>query len=83
MLETRCRYLHLLPNGMRSSARNDLPGVSPYRWCWDIEGRLVDTKNQPFDIRGISVCRGMRFTDISVRVTIDHRMNVLDVAVWC
>lgn len=48
---------------------------------WDIEGRLVDTKDQPFDIEGDVRLPGDAVHDISVRVTIDHRMNVLDVAV--
>ncbi len=48
---------------------------------WDIEGRLVDTKDQPFDIHGDMRLPGDAVHDISVRVTIDHRMNVLDVAV--
>lgn len=48
---------------------------------WDIEGRLVDTKDQPFDIQGDVRLPGDAVHDISVRVTIDHRMNVLDVAV--
>lgn len=48
---------------------------------WDIEGRLVDTKDQPFDIQGDLRMPGDAVHDISVRVTIDHRMNVLDVAV--
>ena len=48
---------------------------------WDIEGRLVDTKDQPFDIHGDLRLPGDAVHDLSVRVTIDHRMNVLDVAV--
>ncbi len=48
---------------------------------WDIEGRLVDTKDQPFDIQGDIRLPGDAVHDISVRVTIDARMNVLDVAV--
>ncbi len=48
---------------------------------WDIEGRLVDTKDQPFDIQGDVRLPGDAVHDISVRVTIDQRMNVLDVAV--
>ena len=48
---------------------------------WDIEGRLVDTKDQPFDIHGDLRMPGNAVHDFSVRVTIDHRMNVLDVIV--
>lgn len=48
---------------------------------WDIEGRLVDTKDSPFDIHGDMRLPGDAVHDISVRVTIDHRMNVVDVAV--
>ena len=48
---------------------------------WDIEGHLVDTKDSPFDIHGDMRLPGDAVHDISVRVTIDHRMNVVDVAV--
>ena len=48
---------------------------------WDIEGRLVDTKDQPFPIHDQMRQPGEPVHDLSVRVTIDHRMNVLDVAV--
>lgn len=48
---------------------------------WDIEGHLQDTKDAPFDIHGDMRLPGDAVHDISVRLTIDHRMNVLDVAV--
>ncbi len=46
---------------------------------WDIEGHLVDTKDQEFRIQDDIRLPGDAVHDISVRVTIDHRMNVLDV----
>lgn len=49
---------------------------------WDIEGRLVDTKDQPFPIHEDVRQPGEAVHDLSVRVTIDPRMNVIDV-VWC
>jgi hypothetical protein len=47
---------------------------------WDIEGRLVDIKDQD-----ITLCDGVRrrgepIHDIRMRVTIDRAMNVVDVA---
>ena len=47
---------------------------------WDIEGRLVDTKDQPFPILEDVRQPGEPVHDISVRITIDTQMNVLDVA---
>ncbi|MDR2788390.1 MAG: DUF2889 domain-containing protein [Candidatus Accumulibacter sp.] len=47
---------------------------------WDIEGRLVDTKDQDIELRDGIRKRGEPIHDISVRVTIDRAMNVIDVA---
>lgn len=47
---------------------------------WDIEGRLVDVKDQDLDLHGETRRRGEPIHDISVRVTIDGAMNVVDVA---
>ncbi len=46
---------------------------------WDIEGRLVDVKDEDFVMRSGTRKRGDPVHDISVRVTIDPDMNVLDV----
>jgi len=47
---------------------------------WDIEGRLVDVKDHDLDLRDRMRKRGEPIHDISVRVTIDKAMNVIDVA---
>ncbi len=47
---------------------------------WDIEARLVDAKDQDFNIPSGLRKRGEPVHDISVRVTIDSAMNVVDVA---
>ena len=47
---------------------------------WDIEGRLVDVKDQDLELRNGVRRRGEPIHDISVRVTIDGAMNVVDVA---
>jgi hypothetical protein len=47
---------------------------------WDIEGRLIDVKDQDFNLRSGTRERGVPIHDISVRVTIDSAMNVIDVA---
>ena len=46
---------------------------------WDIEGRLVDVKDEDFVMRSGTRKRGDPVHDISVRVTIDPDMNILDV----
>lgn len=46
---------------------------------WDIEGRLTDVKDQDFDLRSGVRRRGEPIHDISVRVTIDSAMNVVDI----
>lgn len=48
---------------------------------WDIEGRLVDVKDQDIELRGGVRRSGEPIHDISVRVTIDRAMNVVDVAI--
>ena len=47
---------------------------------WDIEGHLVDIKDQDFVMRSGTRKSGDPIHDISVRVTIDTDMNVIDVA---
>jgi hypothetical protein len=47
---------------------------------WDIEGRLVDIKDQDIEVSGGVRKRGEPIHDISVRVTIDRAMNVIDIA---
>ncbi len=46
---------------------------------WDIEGHLVDIKDQDFVMRSGTRKSGDPIHDISVRVTIDTDMNVIDV----
>lgn len=47
---------------------------------WDIEARLIDVKDQDLNLRSGVRKRGEPIHDISVRVTIDEAMNVIDVA---
>lgn len=47
---------------------------------WDIEGRLLDVKDQDFELRDGTRRCGVPIHDIRVRVTIDSAMNVIDVA---
>lgn len=46
---------------------------------WDIEARLVDVKDQDLNLRSGVRKAGEPVHDISVRVTIDSAMNVIDV----
>jgi hypothetical protein len=46
---------------------------------WDIEGRLVDIKDLDIEVNGGIRRRGEPIHDVSVRVTIDRAMNVVDV----
>ena len=48
---------------------------------WDIEARLVDTKDHDFPLSTGLLKSGDAVHDMRVRVTIDRRMNVVDVAV--
>ena len=49
---------------------------------WDIEARLIDTKDHDYPLSSGLRLRGEAVHDMWVRVTIDHQMNVLD-AVAC
>ena len=46
---------------------------------WDIEAHLVDVKDQDLNLRSGVRKAGVPVHDISVRVTIDNAMNVVDV----
>lgn len=46
---------------------------------WDIEGQLVDTKDNPFPLHTGTRQPGEPIHDIRVRLTIDTKMNVLDI----
>ncbi len=43
---------------------------------WDIEGSLIDTKDYPFEIYGVSVRKGEPMHDIRVRLTVDESYTV-------
>ncbi|MDR0379188.1 MAG: DUF2889 domain-containing protein [Candidatus Accumulibacter sp.] len=47
---------------------------------WDIEGCLVDVKDQDLELRDGVRKRGEPIHEIGVRVTIDRAMNVVDIA---
>jgi len=47
---------------------------------WDIEARLVDTKDQDFNLSSGMRRRGEAIHEIGVRVTIDNTMTVIGVA---
>lgn len=47
---------------------------------WDIEGHLVDIKDHEFDLKEEVRQPGEAVHDISVRITIDTQMNVVDIA---
>jgi hypothetical protein len=49
---------------------------------WDIEARLTDTKGHDYPISSKTIPHGEAVHDMWVRVTIDHKMNVVD-AVAC
>lgn len=46
---------------------------------WDIEARLVDVKDQDFHVHSGVRQSGEPIHDISVRVTVDEAMNVVDI----
>ena len=46
---------------------------------WDIEARLVDIKDHPLDLKEEIRAPGQAVHDLSVRITIDTQMNVLDI----
>ncbi len=47
---------------------------------WDIEGHMTDTKDRDFPLRHGILKPGEPVHDMSVRVTVDNDMNVIDVA---
>ncbi len=47
---------------------------------WEVEARLVDTKDQDFPLSSGLRRPGEAVHDISVRITFDKRMNILDAA---
>ncbi|QLH50070.1 MAG: DUF2889 domain-containing protein [Candidatus Accumulibacter cognatus] len=62
--------------------RVQLDGYKREDGRWDIEARLVDTKDHDYPLSSGLRQRGEAVHDMWVRVTIDHQMNVLD-AVAC
>lgn len=46
---------------------------------WDIEGRLLDRKDEEFRIKEMRWAPGESLHDIRVRLTIDGAMNVIDI----
>lgn len=61
--------------------RIKLDGFKRADGLWDIEARLVDTKDHDFPLSSGLLKSGEAVHDMRVRVTIDSKMNVVDVAV--
>jgi hypothetical protein len=62
--------------------RVELAGYKRDDGHWDIEARLTDVKDQDYTLASKTVGRGEAVHDMSVRVTVDHKMRVVD-AVAC
>ena len=58
-----------------------LEGFKRADGLWDIEARLVDTKDQDYPLSSGLRRPGEAVHDMSVRVTIDGKMNILDAAI--
>jgi len=56
-----------------------LDGFKRADGLWDIEARLVDTKDQDYPLSVGLLKAGSAVHDMSVRVTIDRKMNILGV----
>jgi len=56
----------------------ELGGYKRVDGLWDIEARLIDRKDHNYPISSKTIARGEAVHDMSVRVTIDAKMNVLD-----
>ncbi len=65
----------------RMHQRNvQLEGFKRVDGLWDIEARMVDTKDQDYPLSSGVRKPGEAVHDMSVRVTIDSKMNILDAA---
>lgn len=60
--------------------RVQLDGFKRVDGNWDIEAHLTDVKNHSYPISSKTIAPGEPVHDMSVRVTIDVKMNVLDAA---
>lgn len=58
--------------------RVQLDGYKRVDGLWDIEARLTDLKDHDYPLSAKTIARGEAVHDMWVRVTIDHKMNVLD-----
>ena len=45
---------------------------------WDIEARITDAKDHDYAVSSKTIAKGELVHDMSVRITIDQQMNVLD-----
>ena len=57
-----------------------LDGYKRVDGLWDIEARLTDVKGHDYPISSKTIPQGEAVHDMWVRVTIDHKMNVVDAA---
>ena len=57
-----------------------LDGYKRVDGLWDVEARMVDTKDQDYPLSSGLRKPGEAVHDMSVRVTIDSKMNILDTA---
>ena len=74
-----------LPNPSAGRQRVHLRQISLEGWerddtCWDIEARLIDTKDHDYPLASGLRRKGEPVHDMWVRVTIDQQMNVLEAA---
>lgn len=61
--------------------RVTLDGFKRADGLWDIEARMVDTKDQDYALSSGMLKAGDALHDMSVRVTIDAQMNIVDAVV--
>jgi hypothetical protein len=55
-----------------------LNGYKRVDGCWDIEARITDAKDHEYAVSSKTIAKGELVHDMSVRITIDKQMNVLD-----
>lgn len=74
-----------MPLPLPSAERNrmhvrsvQLDGYKRVDGLWDIEARLADRKDHDYPISSKNIARGEPVHDMSVRVTIDAKMNILE-----
>lgn len=70
------------PRTRKHVRRVELSGFKRDDGNWDIEARIVDLKDHDYHLSSGTRAQGLPVHDMSVRVTIDRKMNILD-AVAC